>query len=410
MCPSFCLPASSTSPTQFIRLPTFPHILMKQNCAKYSVATSPSDYWELLSPKESQSQSLLPINVYMYASMPLLHNTKQKFGYLHTILNNIFMSQEQKGEFIHAFQKAQRSYHGFARLATLFRNKRAVVQMTHDLFMNPIQSEHRHVMTIIQHNAKYFFTVMDLRKIIETALANSPNFISDPLVVKNPYNNMPFSKAILYSIYFFIKHSDIVMSPLFHQYFLANFSLTAFKRENSVLVRNFAIQREIHSGDVNYLYNVSKIMLHNRNLKHNKNCQISVHKEFPKERLVAIMRPYLMLYYTSLYSLDISARYAAEDKLEMELNRVQQTNSHFGRKFIRRNILSDVPTVTFNDECCGISYSSEYNTSHLAADDDDVDDDDDEEEVVVRRAVRRQPSPNVVMDNDDESEEEDYDW
>ena len=52
---------------------------------------------------------------------------------------------------------------------------------------------------------------MMLKKIVQKSLSNSDEMYSDPLPIKNPYNNLPFSKSNLYTLYFFIKKSDYVM-------------------------------------------------------------------------------------------------------------------------------------------------------------------------------------------------------
>jgi hypothetical protein len=341
-------------------------------------------YWQCLS--DGKGVSVENINLHIYISTPLLHNTRQKFGYIQTILNNAFCSPADKESLIRSFQKAQKTYHAFMKLATIYRRKKAAIQIQHDLFMNPIQESHRHVYSVIQNRSKYLFTIMDLIKMIETALSHAPYYVSKPLPVKNPYNNMTFSKATLYSIYFFMKHSDVVMSTLFHRYFLANFNLKEFKNRNGVLIRDCAIKNAVESENIHSLYNDCKLMIQKRNQNHSKKYHIIIHKEFPKERFVQMMRPYLHLYYTSYYSLDLSARYWAEDKLERELNRVQQTNPFFGRKQISRNIFSEKPTVQFNDTCCGFAKHMNDDTSHMIYEsDDDLDfqpqeEEDDEED------------------------------
>jgi hypothetical protein len=346
----------------------------------------------------------------MFVTVPLYHTTKQRFLYLQTILNNIFYSDEQKEEFIAYFQKAQRMYRAFSRLATNFRRKHTVLQTEHDLFMNPISATQKNVMTIYQNNAGYLFTIMDLKRLIDTSLAHSPRFITEPLSVKNPYNNMPFSLAILYSIYFFMKQSDTIMSTLFHRYFLVNFNLKQFKKNNSVFIRDLTIRHQVYSGSVETLSSVCRAMIHNRNRNHRKKCHILIHKEFPNELLVKIMRPYLHLYYRSIYSLDIYAKYEAEEKLEWELNRLFQHNAKFGRKYLTHNPLFNKTTITFDTNCCGL-FRGTKTDAHIV-----VDSDPEEDIRIVEH--HREPSPDIVMaeewaDNDDDEDEEeelDFDW
>ena len=64
--------------------------------------------------------------------------------------------------------------------------------------------------------------------IINNALSNSPDFFSVPLVIKNPYNNVPFNKSTLYNIYFNIMSKTYIVSELIHKFFLTNFDINKF--------------------------------------------------------------------------------------------------------------------------------------------------------------------------------------
>ena len=55
--------------------------------------------------------------------------------------------------------------------------------------------------------------------------------------IKNPFNNVYFTKANLYNIYFKVKSLDYKMPVLFHQYFMCNFDIQRFEIENESLIR-----------------------------------------------------------------------------------------------------------------------------------------------------------------------------
>uniref|UniRef100_A0A6C0I322 Uncharacterized protein n=1 Tax=viral metagenome TaxID=1070528 RepID=A0A6C0I322_9ZZZZ len=326
--------------------------------------------------KLGEEDALLKITLSIYISNDLLHTIPQKFGYLQTILNNPFYSQEQKDQFLQIFQVCQKHCHAFYRFGNMIKKRRAPIKNNTDMIMNHIDPFGRNVMTIYQDGSRYLFTTMDMKKLIESSLSNSPMFIAEPLAIKNPYNNVPFSKAILYSVYFFMKSQDVVMSTLFHRYFLCNFDLMEFSKIDAVLIRDVAIENYIRNGDVTMLYNTCRAMIRKRNNSHSKKCHIVIHDEFPKERLVNILRPCLRLFYTSIYSLDINARYSSEEELEWKLNTLQQRHPLFGRKRVDIDPWSKRRTICFNDEHESIKQKRRnyYDRSHVIVDEEDEED------------------------------------
>lgn len=346
------------------------------------IVPQPNYLFSCLLQNNAISTSLLFISC-AYINNPLLHNCKQKFRFLQTILENQYYTDQQKEEFLLLFQKCQRQIHGWNRLAFYIKRKKPPIKNATDLLMNPIEQHQRNVFSVVQDGAKYLFTIMDMIKVIETSLTNSPMFISEPLVIKNPYNNLPFSKAILYSVYFFMKQQDVVMSTLFHQYFLCNFNLNEFKNKNAVLIRDKAIENYVRNGDTLNLYKVCKSMIIKRNNNHRKKCHITIHDDFPKDRLVHIMKPCLRLFYTSLYSLDMNARYSSEEELDWRLNKLQQNHPLFGRKKISIDPITKRKTIIFQDEHTALKQHMnplDYERSHLHEEEEDDDEEDEYEE------------------------------
>ena len=297
---------------------------------------------------------------------------KNKFGYVKRILDDAFLLPAAKSEFLDAFCKAQRTYSAMSRFAFMFRWKKAPYRIVNDLILNAISETQHNVIAILQNNNKYLFTILDLKNILETSLSNSPYFFAEPLVTKNPYNNMPFDKGTLYTIYFKMKRGYSVMSPLFHQYFLANFNLCQFRAENSVLIRKTHIDKYVRNTDANTLRDECIRMLQSFTCTK----KIRIHDDFPSEKLVDIFRPYLRLYYTYYYTLDINARTTSLSLLKGNLLRFAEFNPKFGRKYVARS--SDKKLVVhFNDKHVDFSktrYERNFEKSHLEVDPEDYDD------------------------------------
>jgi hypothetical protein len=216
--------------------------------------------------------------------------------------------------------------------------------------------------------------MLDLKKIIEGALTNSPYHFSSPLPIKNPYNNIPFDKSTLYNIYFFMKRGDFVMSTLFHQYFLSNFNLKRFQDENEVLIQKAHVSQFIRNSNIKDLrYEILHML---KEHKYSKNLHID--RDFPTEILVEIFKPYLALYYMELYSFELNSKRIAELQLKNKLRQFFEHNPKFGRKYYKTE-----KNIIFNTKKRMIIYDQDhipfykkenlktYNNSHLILFDDE---------------------------------------
>jgi hypothetical protein len=319
------------------------------------------------------AQRIIKTFFHMYSIGPIEYSVSSKFSYFKKTIDNIFMNSKTREIFINKFSKMQRHYWALNRLIRNYKLRKAPFLIRNDLILNPIRESQHNVMTILQNNNKYLFTVTDLKSIIESALINSPYFFSEPICPKNPYNNIPFDKSTLYNIYFFMKTGNFVLSTLFHNYFLCNFNLKHFLDENEVLIRKKYIEQYIKNAKYTDL-SIDTMQMISLN-SYTKKLRIDI--DFPMKRLVNIMRPYLMLYFKFLYSLDISERNISREELHIKLKQFYQFNPKFGRRFIK--LSKDSPnTVEFNDMCIKFSqkkYNGNYERTHLDLDDDDNDSD-----------------------------------
>jgi hypothetical protein len=261
------------------------------------------------------------------------NSVKEKFCALKKILKNVFISNENKKCISDLFCKLQKVYLAFSKLAFLYKYNKSSIKIDKDLCWNDITQCQKNTILLYQNNAKYLFTLHDLINIIETALTNSPDFESKPLECKNPFNNVPFTIANLYTIYIALKESKLIMSTLIHQFFLCEFDLKLFLLENEFLIREIAIQKYIHNTSNDILYhNVINMISSNNN-------RIIIDSEFPKNVLVETMKPYLYLYIIYIHHIEgvLKKRYA-KILLKKLLRKFYQFNPQFGKKkFIKWN-------------------------------------------------------------------------
>lgn len=252
-----------------------------------------------------------------------------KFEFLRHQMENMFLQAADKEFFLNYFCKIQRRYFVLLRFVSTCKHKRAKIQISEDLYMNPLQEGDRNVIAILQNGKKYLFSIANMINITNTALTNAPHFFVSPLPIKNPYNNLIFSKSALYHIFFAIKSSTFIMPMPLYYFFLANFDLLQFQNEYEGVIRDIAIETYVKMSEWKILLPAVKLMLLQKS-------KIRVHKEFPGEKLVNIMKPYLRLFFIYKYSLDDYKRTAAICQLRDKLARFYKMYPRFGRKLLKR--------------------------------------------------------------------------
>ena len=286
------------------------------------------------------------INFYIFNQKE--YSIINKFIFLGETLNNIFINEQLCEEILDNFYKIQKVYHGFARIAYIYKYKKSNIIIETDLIMNTIKENSKNVFCLYQNNYKYLFDIHELIKIINNSLANSIHFISNPVPIENPYNNIVFNKSTLYNIYFFIKMNTLLNTEIFYYFFKTNFNLNKFVKEYQYLLRDFSIQTYLNNSSKESLYDDINSMLDEYNyiyVKYEK--QIIIHHEFPVDNLIEIMKPYLKLYLLSHYSLIYVIREKSKKQLMKQLAEFKKFNPLFGRKSVKIN-KNGSSTFSFN--------------------------------------------------------------
>jgi len=321
-----------------------------------------------------------------------------KISVLKRMLNNNFWCKEHADMYLDIFSKTQRAYHGFLRLARIWRIKRSVAKITHDLYMNPIDEHKRTTMVLYQDGAKYLFRLSDIMNILHTALSNAVRFFVEPIEPKNPYTNKPFTHAMLYAIYFKIRESSYRMPHLFQLFYNVGFDVKRYTYENEAIIRDTYIRDYVYKSPPAYLRRSIDIML--RNL--DKRRVLRIHKDFPVDRLVDVMRPYLYLYYMNLYSISqTDKKYNSYYLLQKKMRQFIRFNPHFGRIFyvIRKNSRGEpVRTTEFNDRCADFLH-----------DDIELEEDEPQRNEIVQEEERENQEDDDEDDDDEDDDDDDHD-
>jgi hypothetical protein len=260
------------------------------------------------------------------------YTIKEKYLFVKKTLENIFLTEAMKDEFLEVFQKIQQKFLTIQRFVYQINYKRAQIVVENDLSLNAISEKDKNVIVIYQNNNKYLFVIRDMIQLIEKYITHSHYFFSCPLTCKNPYNNVVFYKSTLYNIYFFMRFKTLFFSEILHQFFLCNFHLVEFQNKNTHLLRNYAIHDFIKNESLTSIgtYILEMIQDHNDD----NSIKIDIHPEYPLKKLTEVMKPYLTLYLMYKYSFITLDKVMAKKSLDNKLIKFQLGNPKFGRKMI----------------------------------------------------------------------------
>ena len=261
-------------------------------------------------------------------------NTQNKFDFFSETINNTFL-KSIKNEFIQNFCKIQQTYNGLKKLFHNYKYKRSKTVVNHDIGLNEICENQKNIISLLHCNSKYLFSINDLINIINTSLTNNYQFFAEPLCIKNPYNNIPFTKSNLYNIYLFILHKTYYRPDLFFKFFDCDFNLSCFGKKYEILLREKSIHNYVYKSPSNSLHKEINKMINFYNKyysRYNSYNKICIDEEFPKDVLIKIMQPYLLVYFNSLYSMVPNKKQESGIIFKNMIIRFNQFNPQFGRK------------------------------------------------------------------------------
>jgi len=350
-------------------------------------------------------------------------------------MNNFYFFQkpEERIEFLNIFNKIQRTYHVLNKLCLLYKIKKSKIVVNTDLQLNEINIKQKNVISIYHNNNIYLFKIQELLKIIYTSLTNSHMFFSEPITIKNPYNNLPFGKSILYHIYFYLTQNTLIgcinheYTDLFFKFKQSNFNMTKFVDNYEHILRELSFQNYINNSTKEQLKLEILNMIAGYNLKFPNNI-ISINRDFPTNFLIDAMKPYFKLYLIAAFSIVPKNKNEAKKKLHRKLKEFQLFNPSFGRKMI---ILKDkIVNGKFVKYKAGTSFNFEYKkfntnsienfmTNHLnyKYNSDNIDNEDyDNDETrlsfnifFIQNEISNENDSDIDNTEDEEDYEEEYD-
>ena len=293
--------------------------------------------WETIASECTSTECTAMIFVYMFTEGV----TTRHLPFYKNVMDNPFVYPCVKELFSTWFSQMQRTYWAFSRLALRWIWKKPRIQIRTDLYMNDLEISHPHTYPLMQLRNVYLFTLSNLVNLIMTAICHANHFCHEPLPIKNPYNNLPLSKADLYNIYLRVCSVYIKVPFFFRRFFECDFNIYRFKVECETELREHSIKEYVKIVEARDVFADIQMMIH----KYDPNCYMRISSRVDRQIVVAMFRPFLASYYLSLYSFNRFQQSYYEMKLARELTRFIYTNHMFGQKTGRKIPSSQNPFI-----------------------------------------------------------------
>jgi hypothetical protein len=265
-----------------------------------------------------------------------------RFDFLTYTYFNIF-NQRYQSNYMRLFYLTQKMYRGFTQLARLYKYRRANVFNTCDLVMNDFSREalvyprrwsddNPRVWSVLQNKTLFFFSQRDLCQAWNSALSNMPYFIQDPLALKNPYNNVPFHHGDLHNIWLFLRQGSMKIPRLIYYFHRCNFCLKLFAERHGDDIREVGFLNFVNNETPRLMMDCIDDMVED----HAE--WIKIDPDFPRDRLMEVMRPYVYLFLCVRYN--TKNRNKNKQLLRKLLLKFHMVSPTFGRKLVTtsRNI------------------------------------------------------------------------
>lgn len=240
--------------------------------------------------------------------------------------DNFLVSPENQNLFLDFFSEIQKVYRGFANFAKRIKQRYSKNKVDHDLLLAPISITQRNVIQLYENDSAYLFTLQDLSHIIITAVCNSPMFHSEPLVPKNPYSGVVFSKSNLYNIYFYMKERFSIVPEVVHNFFISDFDIHVFEENHKLIIRDTYINQFVDNEDEDEIVEIIYDMIGEFFI------ELDIHDDFPNDILINTFKSAVTNYIHYKYNFDLSKRIINYRRMTKKMNDIIQKCPGIGRK------------------------------------------------------------------------------
>jgi hypothetical protein len=265
---------------------------------------------------------------------------KEKYKAYKSMITNIFLDATTKQQIQTIFEKTQKHYFALIKFSNIIFYKRQEKKhkIKTDLALIPLIPTHKHTFILCDdppnNQNSYLFSIPDLINIIYTAITNAPNFFEKPLQPKNPYTNVPLTTNTLQSFFYKLHSIYYPIPPILEKYYKCQFDLKWFSIQNQPEIRDISIKNFVTNSPAIVIYEEILDMISDCFYDEENDIDIEIHKDFPMNKLIEIMKPYLYLYLMSEYHINGTEK---RTKSRQVFRKAKQIFIEYNPKFGQKN-------------------------------------------------------------------------
>uniref|UniRef100_A0A6C0C371 Uncharacterized protein n=1 Tax=viral metagenome TaxID=1070528 RepID=A0A6C0C371_9ZZZZ len=257
---------------------------------------------------------------------------EDKFGFYKDKIQNPFISDKQRLYIESIFCEIQKCYFRLLRFRELFKHKYYKTQINVDMGFTELNENDKNVISIVQNKKKYLFKITDLFKLLNDKMTLGNDYFITSSPIKNPYNNILFSKADLYNFYFKMKFDTLYFNEVLHQFFKVNFNIYEFQEHNMTLLKENMINDKVRNMSSNILYQkILKMIEFINNEIYSDMYKLCISSDFDKKIVIDAFTPYYRLYLLMNYSNDFFKINYYESLFFYKMKKFILHNNRFGR-------------------------------------------------------------------------------
>lgn len=267
------------------------------------------------------------IQQFLYENPKNIHD---KYVLIKKNYENIFINEHSRAEYLLQLCFLQKKYFVLYKFIRKWKMAHSTIQISCDLYMNELDPKHRKTFILYQKGRIYYFSLLDLVHIINHSLSHSSFLFLHPIHAKNPHNNVEFSKADLYNIYFQIRDNYLVIPKLIDLFFRCNFDIYYMKKHFENEIFHYTLLDYVNDyDDEEFLEDYEEMLV---SFKYED--KICIDKEYPVHLLKSTMKPYVLLFLKTKYITDRQLQNNYMHELDMKLKLFVKHNPFYGQKKI----------------------------------------------------------------------------